>query len=544
MGRPDANRQPTPKVTAQRISLTALYDFLADSADFPRQALPHVIYNYLTSVSLFVRDDDQLTFRSISRATRTGPKMNPAANGGSGKPNTRSSLACLPCRSRHLKCDGNRPQCGRCVQTAKQCHYPQSRRGGLDRAALAERRKRLAGERNDNNNYGPQSSYCSSLPLLPSGLSQDRWPLGSNPLASHHLSGSHDLPDLTLVTASPTEHRAVQFGSSIENDNLINAYYEYFHKLHPVVLPQIHLTRLYQDPSRQQSFKPLLAILRFIGHIYSSREWSTPLRDYVEACISQAPPTDPILVQCRLLYSISLFWFSYHAEAKREIEAGARLALDLQMFRKEFAVDHGAQDAVLTECWRRTWWMLYVVDAYYTGTLGAVTNMTMDVEATVELPCEESEYESGVEFNHCLSISQSCVVQNSSLLLPGDSCAADHPRFRSTRLGPRSRLVFVLCLPRRCRTMRGVSDIYGAKDRSQGRLTASPSGGELDCSRMVAFITKEPEASHKQDWRNRRTDVPSASSNSCVSLPFVLVEDISGTHSPVRVSSSIGHCRT
>ncbi|KAG6354797.1 hypothetical protein INS49_003878 [Diaporthe citri] len=63
------------------------------------------------------------------------------------------------------------------------------------------------------------------------------------------------------------------------------------------------------------------------------------------------------------------------------------------MFRQEFASEHGAADPVLMECWRRTWWMLYIVDAYYAGTLGTMNFAVVDVDATVDLPCEEREYE-------------------------------------------------------------------------------------------------------------------------------------------------------
>jgi hypothetical protein len=80
------------------------------------------------------------------------------------------------------------------------------------------------------------------------------------------------------------------------------------------------------------------------------------------------------------------------------MDAAVRLGLDLQMYRQDFAAKHGAQDAVLTECWRRTWWMLYMVDGFYAGTLGAMNFITMDVDATVDLPCEEVEYEQGVSF--------------------------------------------------------------------------------------------------------------------------------------------------
>lgn len=39
------------------------------------------------------------------------------------------SSACVPCRSRHLKCDGLAPTCSRCQTTDTNCYYIQSRRG-------------------------------------------------------------------------------------------------------------------------------------------------------------------------------------------------------------------------------------------------------------------------------------------------------------------------------------------------------------------------------------------------------------------------------
>lgn len=91
-----------------------------------------------------------------------------------------------------------------------------------------------------------------------------------------------------------------------------------------------------------------------------------------------------------------LYWYGYQDDAKREIDTAVQTALDLQMFRKEFATTYGAEDPVLTECWRRTWWTLYIVEAYFAGTLGTMTFTLFDVEATVDLPCEESEYRLGV----------------------------------------------------------------------------------------------------------------------------------------------------
>ncbi|GKT42543.1 uncharacterized protein ColSpa_02724 [Colletotrichum spaethianum] len=135
--------------------------------------------------------------------------------------------------------------------------------------------------------------------------------------------------------------------------------------------------------------------MRLIGNIYAAREWSAQLKESVESCFSEANIAHPIMVQCRLLYSVALFWYSYKIEAKQQMDLAVRLALDLDMFQQEFATAHGAEDPVLAESWRRTWWQLYIIDAYYAGTLGTMNLTVVDVDATVELPCEESEYESG-----------------------------------------------------------------------------------------------------------------------------------------------------
>ncbi|PYI04808.1 C6 zinc finger domain protein [Aspergillus sclerotiicarbonarius CBS 121057] len=302
--------------------------------------------------------------------------MDPISALENSKP-PRSALACLPCRSRHVKCDGKKPNCSRCDAGAKQCLYARSRRGGLDRATLAERRKQRAAASQTALQQSAEQHRSQIVEIESSGS----W----SPLDASTSDGSASM-------ASP----AIQiYADNIANDPLIDSYYRNFHIFHPFLLPRKYLMRLYQDSSRQPSLRPLIAIIRLVGYIFSAREWSAPLKDYAESCFLQAPPTDPVLVQCRLIYSIALFWYDYKTDAKSEMDAAIRLALDLRMFRQEFAAEHGASDPVLKECWRRTWWMLYIVDEYYAGTLGTKKPELLDIEATVELPCEELEYEAG-----------------------------------------------------------------------------------------------------------------------------------------------------
>lgn len=156
---------------------------------------------------------------------------------------TRSSLACLPCRSRHLKCDGKRPHCARCSEAGKQCGYARSRRGGLDRAALAERRKQAANAPPVNES-GSQGTGAVQQP--PERTAQS-------------LDVDCHVPDLNGGAGTTGTFLQAAHPNNIENDPLIDSYYKNFHICHPFILPQKFLTRLYQDPRRQHSFTPLIA---------------------------------------------------------------------------------------------------------------------------------------------------------------------------------------------------------------------------------------------------------------------------------------------
>ncbi|OKP07424.1 hypothetical protein PENSUB_6013 [Penicillium subrubescens] len=299
---------------------------------------------------------------------------------------TRSSLACLPCRSRHRKCDGKRPTCSRCAEGSQECNYARSRRGGLNRAARIEQDTRWA----TAECTAPMESMSAPRPMDSQQLQGFMSPIAEvNPHTDSLLDGV--VVDEEAFIAGPSAELV-----SIENDPLIDSYYRNFHRLHPFLLPWKALMRICQDPSKQLTVKPLIAIMRFVGNIMRSQEWSIPLKDHAESCFMEVPPTDPILVQCRLLYSIPLFWYEHKTEAKWQMETAMRLAIDLRMSANEFLTKHGDNDSVLQETWRRTWWMLFTVDAYYAGTLGTMNFEILKIETSMTLPCDESEYESGL----------------------------------------------------------------------------------------------------------------------------------------------------
>ncbi|PHH62371.1 hypothetical protein CDD81_7167 [Ophiocordyceps australis] len=305
-------------------------------------------------------------------------------------PCSRAPLACLACRSRHLKCDGSKPRCSRCSESARQCQYAKSRRGGLDRAYLAHRRRRLAATV-EGHVTPPQDTAGAHLEHVSEAATRctvTPGPAGNNSTTTSSISDS--------PSSSPGAFNLLGgVQESIDKDPLIEVYYRTFHKFHPMVVPLRALARLCRDPLRQASLKPLLAVMRLIGTLYTAKHWPAQANQAIETCLAQAPLRDPFVVQCQLLYSVALFWYNDRIGAAKHKAAAHQTALDLGMHEREFAAHNAHGDAVLAESWRRTWWCNYIFEAYYLGTLGTLEFAVLQTEASVHLPCSEDEYESG-----------------------------------------------------------------------------------------------------------------------------------------------------
>ena len=252
----------------------------------------------------------------------------------------RVSLACVPCREKHLRCDATRPVCRRCATECKDCHYAKSRRGGLDKATLAARRERLA--RNE-------SALSESALLTP----------------------PHQ-PDVA--------------------DPLIARYYDTFHSYHPIVLPRQRMKCAIESEGR---LKPVVSAMRLIGATYlKSSELSQLSRQLDEDIANQ--PLDPYTVQAQLLQAIHAFWSSEKPKSAESLAQAIQSATALGMHEKYFAAASSNGDPVLGESWRRTWWSMYIIDATISHINHENVFACRDVVATAELPCEDWEYEACV----------------------------------------------------------------------------------------------------------------------------------------------------
>lgn len=314
-------------------------------------------------------------------------------------PAKRVSLACVPCRTAHIKCNAKKP-CDRCSLESKECFYAKSRRGGLDRATLAARRNLAAAIPIPFTSLEPLPPAVPTLVAAEESSVRQDW-LGRENVSTSTESTQSQTRDSSATREWGAQHLEFLASSSVSlaKDLLVDLYYRHFHKLHPLAIPLPHLERLMTTGTTKLDFRPLLAVMRFIGSLYSHSVSSDVLKaDATNIVFEQSThsPNSPILAQCYLLQSISLHWCDELGRARETMDAAIRVALQLSMNKAAFAADHGEGDPVIQESWRRTWWQIYIIDGHYAAIRHAMTFPTNEVDITTELPCDEDEYESGV----------------------------------------------------------------------------------------------------------------------------------------------------
>lgn len=166
-----------------------------------------------------------------------------------------------------------------------------------------------------------------------------------------------------------------------------------------MVLPSpFFRTRLLTHPNH--SLDTLLSVIQWIGSKYTSTTKLDSDVLYNSAILSaQNAPTSPFNVQALALLALAQHHDSKRDEARKSLDGAVEMAIALGMNDKAFAGVHGEGDAVLEESWRRTWFVLYGVDLEFSVAARRLTFGLGEVGWNVDLPCDDSEYESGVSYH-------------------------------------------------------------------------------------------------------------------------------------------------
>ncbi|ETS74817.1 hypothetical protein PFICI_13301 [Pestalotiopsis fici W106-1] len=255
------------------------------------------------------------------------------------------------------------PACKRCSEENKPCFYVKSRRGIRD-----------AKERSLISDKPPSQTISTSLYQIPSSgtLTESSSTYGSD-IFSNSLIGE--------ASFSPTSNE----------DTFLEAYYTYFHPSHSMMLPKDYFLRhMALDPD---SVNFLLPVVRYIGSHYCAQRAPDDLEEAVFAgACGQLPMTSQSVLGLLLLSIAALgnMKFGYqNGWTSRAIS----MAFAIGMQHKTFA--DNVHDAVQAECHRRVFWGLYLVDSMRVIRDPAERLLLHETIGSVDLPCEEWEYEAG-----------------------------------------------------------------------------------------------------------------------------------------------------
>lgn len=179
-------------------------------------------------------------------------------------------------------------------------------------------------------------------------------------------------------------------------DKCLDSFYHHYHGAHPFVLPKAQFLRHVRETG--QPLEHLLTAIRYVGALFldAGPARASYLDEALRLCHSPATPKDGFLVQALLLLVVALDGSCRQDKARDLLGEAESIAVEIGLNTRQFAALHGRGNPVVEESWRRTWWDLYVCDGMVAGVHRVTSFLLYDVAADVALPCEESEYLSGV----------------------------------------------------------------------------------------------------------------------------------------------------
>lgn len=352
---------------------------------------PPVGYHRSPTASSATQDSFNGTPPIATPPSESGKKSAP--NGAKKDLNNNQSrasvaVACVPCRSRHLKCDGG-VRCTRCRTDNVECTYIKSRRG-------------WKGKRKTKDDAGATAAL--------SGLSPQEATITNGQLPSPEYSYNSELPSMNQLSspttglgAAPQQLPTAQLnlnGTSRLNrfghlgpETAVQSFFHFFYNSHPFCLPEPRLLEIFKE--RQA---PLLEYaVQFVGSSFLPNVPADMYKEALNRYINNGNyPRDAWSVQALMLFAIGLHAHNEVPRAAQIFALAQSLTLEIGLHRMEFSLTYGAGDPQLEESWRRTWWSMFCVNGMLTAVNPGVQFKLKDIVTDVPLPCENEQYFLGV----------------------------------------------------------------------------------------------------------------------------------------------------
>ncbi|KAJ6157245.1 beta-glucosidase precursor [Penicillium chrysogenum] len=273
--------------------------------------------------------------------------------------NISAPVACLNCRDKHLRCDGNQTGCARCIELNLFCHFVPSRRGRKTRAVPYP------------------------LPVLndlPGSLDES---------ASQEC---HFVPSVGPTVAVEETTSSARIGSATGSNQYLRLYYRHFHLAHPFLLPR---------DAFMQSSPPdhLLRAVELVSwhYLQAAGVANGPVVEQASGLQTTIKGADSSLekVQACLLLTFILHANGRPLEAKDCTALAVHCSLELGLHRPDFAEVLDMLNPLQAESARRTWWELFTLDTLLAAVqVHGALQFTLETPA-VPLPCDDEEYNQG-----------------------------------------------------------------------------------------------------------------------------------------------------
>lgn len=255
-----------------------------------------------------------------------------------------TSVACLKCRERHLKCDGNQEGCDRCRASSLFCHFVPSRRG----------------------RRGQPSQFAmvdqSHVPLIEGIPFLD---------ASLPLEAPSDLAPAYIEPVGLPQTRM----------HLIKPFYEYFHPAHPI-LPPFDIWIISSPPQY------LVDIVELIGFLYLS---PGQIHAHSNDLLAAAGHAEVTLEQAQAYLLLSILFHGHGApdDAKKCVGLAIESSFSLGLHCRELSDTVEMHSPARAESMRRTLWEILIVDTLLAAVqFGGSLQFNMETP-DVSLPSEE-----------------------------------------------------------------------------------------------------------------------------------------------------------
>mgnify|MGYP004500676749 CR=1 FL=1 len=337
---------------------------------------------------------------SVENGQQNGQKSRSAADSSQ---RASVAVACVPCRSRHLKCDGG-VRCSRCRADDVDCTYIKSRRGwkGKRKTKPEDQILPIA----INGGQAPpvpiSNGHIVSNPTMiaPNGQlsSPSSYYNGETPIMNQ-ISPTNSLGVQSMPPpAAPQQlnlngtQRSNKFGH-LGPETATQAFYHYFYNSHPFCLPEPRLLEVFS-----QRKAPLLEYaVQYLGSSYLPTIPTAMYKEALDRYIdSGSYARDGWSVQALLLYAIGLHANNEVPRAAHIFAVAQDLTLEIGLNRMEYALLHGESNPQVEESWRRTWWGMYCANGMLCAVNPGVQFKLKDILTDVPLPCENEQYFSGV----------------------------------------------------------------------------------------------------------------------------------------------------